>query len=159
MFDAQPDRLAFSPGMSSALPTTPTQPAADARIAFATQHPCRMLVADDSAVNRKIIQRMFAQLGYEPVFAANGREAVDTLHLTKVDLVFMDVEMPVLDGIAATQAIRREIPPSSQPTIVGLTAHTADGTRERLLASGMNDYLPKPFTVQQLMDMILRFSR
>jgi CheY-like chemotaxis protein len=119
------------------------------------KNPCRVLVADDSPVNRKIIQRMFERLGYEPAYVANGREAVDALHLAHVDLVLMDVEMPVMDGIIATQTIRREIHDARQPVIVGLTAHTGEGTRERLIAAGMDDYLAKPFSSEQLSALML----
>ncbi len=103
----------------------------------------QVLVAEDNAVNQKLIQALLSKHGYGTRLVANGREAVEVLRNERFDLVLMDVQMPVLDGLAATRAIR-QLPECRALPIIAMTADALDGDRERCLAAGMDDYLPKP---------------
>jgi signal transduction histidine kinase/ActR/RegA family two-component response regulator len=116
---------------------------------FASRHPLDILVAEDNPVNRRVIQLMLERLGYQPRYAADGRQAVELTALYKPDLVLMDMQMPVMDGLSATEMIRHDAS-GHQPWIVALTAEVMPADRERALAAGMNDYLMKPIRVDQL---------
>jgi signal transduction histidine kinase/DNA-binding response OmpR family regulator len=110
----------------------------------------RILVAEDNAVNQKVAIRFLTGLGHEAVLVGNGQEAIDRLAHESFDLVLMDVQMPVLDGLAATRAIRQAEAASAEPPrhtcIVAMTANALSGDRELCLAAGMDDYIPKPLT-------------
>ena len=102
-----------------------------------------VLVAEDNLVNQKLIHALLSKHGYATRMVGNGREAMEALRRERFDLVLMDVQMPVLDGLAATRAIRQR-PESRHLPIIAMTADALDGDRERCLAAGMDDYLPKP---------------
>jgi CheY-like chemotaxis protein len=111
----------------------------------------RVLVAEDNVVNQKIIAALLARRGQDTVVVANGREAIDTWRGESFDTIFMDVQMPEMDGFEATAVIRaaerggdRHIP------IVAMTAHAMTGDRERCLAAGMDDYVAKPISVSEI---------
>lgn len=105
----------------------------------------RVLVAEDNAINQALIMRLLANMGHTPVLAHNGKEAVALATSEQFDLVFMDVQMPEMDGLAATRAIRQEETMNgTHLTIFAMTAHAMKGDRERCLESGMDGYLTKP---------------
>jgi len=110
-----------------------------------SSHKLRILVAEDNAVNQAVIMRVLQKMGHTPLLAQNGKEAVALSATEKFDLVFMDVQMPELDGLAATRAIReRERSSGTHLPIFAMTAHAMKGDRERCLDSGMDGYLAKP---------------
>jgi signal transduction histidine kinase/CheY-like chemotaxis protein len=115
--------------------------------------PARILVAEDNAVNRKIAVRLLESLGYEAEVAHDGLAAVAAVKSGNFDLVLMDWQMPIMDGLQATAAIRAE---GRQLPIVALTANAMEGDRERCLAAGMNDYLAKPLGIEALGAMLER---
>lgn len=119
----------------------------------------RILVAEDNLVNQEVAVAMLGLLGYQTEVAANGQEAVEAVSRTAYDLILMDCQMPVLDGFAATTAIRRwEQEHKRPPTpIIALTASIVKGFREQCLAVGMNDYLSKPFAQDQLAALLDRW--
>ena len=111
----------------------------------------RILVAEDNAVNQKVVCRMLERWNCEVVLAANGQEAVEAFEPEKFDAVLMDIQMPIMDGYAATEAIRRKVQSANKMVpIIAMTAHALKGDRERCLAAGMDEYLAKPLTSEQL---------
>ncbi len=111
----------------------------------------KVLLAEDNAVNRKLAKTLLEKRGYTVVVAENGQEALDALEREHVDLVLMDVQMPQLDGLSATRAIRaKEQGTGKHLPIIALTAHAMKGDRERCLEAGADDYLPKPIWTPDL---------
>ena len=104
----------------------------------------RVLLAEDNQVNQKVAQLMLAKLGHRVDTVADGREAVDAVHRTRYHVVLMDLQMPRLDGLRATEIIRAELPPDRQPRIVGMTANVFAEDRAACAAAGMDAYLAKP---------------
>ncbi len=112
-----------------------------------------MLVAEDNAVNQLLATRLLEKRGHRVVMTANGREALEALAIDKFDLVLMDVQMPEMDGIQATVALRereKEKGDGFRQPIIALTAHVMKGDQERCLAAGMDGYLTKPIGPQEL---------
>jgi CheY-like chemotaxis protein len=115
----------------------------------------RVLVAEDNQVNQRLAVRMLEKRGHRVTVAGNGREALGILVKDTFDLVFMDVQMPEMDGFEATAGIReKEKGTARHQTVIALTAHAMKSDRERCMASGMDDYLSKPIRPQEL-DKIL----
>jgi two-component system, sensor histidine kinase and response regulator len=115
----------------------------------------RILLAEDNAVNQRLASRLLEKRGHSVVVAGNGREALDALEKGSFDLMFMDVQMPVMDGFEATEAIRKkEGAGGVRLPIVALTAHAMKGDREKCLAGGMDGYLSKPIRPQELDEIL-----
>ena len=122
--------------------------------------PLRLLVADDIPTNREMLKRLFQHLGYKAQLVTNGAEAVDALQLQPFDLVILDVEMPVMNGLAAAREIVRRQPDAAhRPKLVALTANTQSGDREKCLAAGMDEYLSKPVLPSHIETCFLRLFR
>ncbi len=130
--------------------------AADARIEAAHAHAsARLLVVEDNLVNQKVVLAILRRKGYRIDVANDGREALERLEATRYDLVLMDVQMPVLDGLEATRLIRREARWDSLP-IIAMTAHAMNGDRERCLQAGMTGYISKPVQPAHLIATVER---
>jgi signal transduction histidine kinase/DNA-binding response OmpR family regulator len=115
----------------------------------------RVLLVEDNAVNQRLAARLLEKRGHRVVVAANGREALAALEKDDYHLVFMDVQMPEMDGLEATAAIRKmEEGSGKHQTVIALTAHAMKGDEERCLAAGMDGYLSKPIRPAEL-DAIL----
>jgi signal transduction histidine kinase/CheY-like chemotaxis protein/HPt (histidine-containing phosphotransfer) domain-containing protein len=112
--------------------------------------PLRILVAEDNAVNQKVALRLLERLGYQADVSANGHDALDRLDRAPYDVVFMDVQMPGMDGLEASRAICARWPPRQRPRIIAMTAEAMEGDRERCLAAGMDDYVVKPVHLDEL---------
>jgi signal transduction histidine kinase/ActR/RegA family two-component response regulator len=121
----------------------------------AERHPLRILLAEDSAVNQKLAVRLFSLMGYEVDVAANGIEAVAAVERQDYDVVFMDVQMPEMDGLEATRQIRARLADNG-PRIVAVTANVMEGDREACFAAGMDDYVGKPIRVHELLAALER---
>lgn len=133
--------------------------------AFVTRHTIpearrrrtRILLAEDNVVNQKVALRMLEKWGYPVLLAEDGRQAADTFARTHIDLVLMDLQMPEMDGIEATAAIRAfEREEGGHVPIVAMTAHALPGDRTRCLDAGMDGYVAKPIKPQELADAIGR---
>jgi CheY-like chemotaxis protein/nitrogen-specific signal transduction histidine kinase/HPt (histidine-containing phosphotransfer) domain-containing protein len=127
--------------------------------------PLRLLLADDNPVNQKVASRLFQQMGYAIAFANNGLEALDAVKKSSYDIVFMDVQMPVMDGLDATREIRQyereqyhltHVQPRT--VIIAMTANAMRGDRERCMASGMDDYIAKPVRPETVQAVIERWG-
>ncbi len=112
--------------------------------------PLRILLAEDNANNQKLATLILKRLGYQADLAGNGLEALQALKRQVYDVVLMDVQMPEMDGLAATRHIRAEITLDRQPRIIAMTANAMQGDREMCLEAGMDDYISKPIRIEEL---------
>ncbi|WP_165774526.1 response regulator [Candidatus Viridilinea mediisalina] len=117
---------------------------------MATRMPLRILLAEDNIINQRVALKMLGRLGYRADVAANGLEVLDALARQHYDIVFMDVQMPELDGLEAARRINRELAAERRPYIIAMTANAMQGDRELCLAAGMDDYISKPVRVEDL---------
>ena len=120
--------------------------------------PLRILLAEDNEVNQKVAIRLLERLGHRADVAGNGREALTRLEHASYDVVLMDVQMPEMDGLEASRAICARWPAGRRPRIVALTAEAMQGDREKCLAAGMDDYIVKPVTLNQLGEALAKCS-
>jgi signal transduction histidine kinase/CheY-like chemotaxis protein/ligand-binding sensor domain-containing protein len=121
---------------------------------FAEQNPLKILVAEDNLVNQKLIVRILNKLGYEPEVVENGFEVLEKIKLKTFDVILMDIQMPEMDGLEATSAVRGL--PVKQPFIIAMTANAMSDDKEICLNAGMDDYLAKPMKLQELIDVLKR---
>ncbi len=136
----------------AAAPAEAPEPAAPP--VMATTRPIRILVAEDNRVNQLVVVHMLRRLGHNADLAEDGEEAVAAVARTPYDIVLMDVQMPMVDGLTATRRIRAA--DGAQPRIVAMTANAMAGDREVCLAAGMDDYLSKPIDVDRLSAVLAR---
>ncbi|WP_322757028.1 response regulator [Synechococcus sp. CBW1107] len=125
---------------------------------LAARRPLRLLLVDDIPVNQKLVARMLNHLGYGAVIVNNGQAALDAVHQDPYDVVLMDVQMPVLDGLEASRRIRGSTSLAIQPWIIAMTAHARDEDRQACLEAGMNDYISKPMTIDGLKTVLERYQ-
>ena len=116
----------------------------------ATPKRARVLVVEDNSVNQLVAIGQLQRLGHECVVASSGREAIETLAQEPFDIVLMDVQMPDIDGYEATRRIRQMPAPLRDIPVIAITAHAFAGEREKCIAAGMNDYLAKPVSLEQV---------
>ena len=115
---------------------------------FAKQNPARILLVEDQPLNQKIATMLLQRLGYAQVDVANnGQEAVDMVAAGVYDLIFMDLQMPVMGGIDAARSIRNNFNLKNQPAIIAMTGHALTGVREECKEAGMNAFLTKPVSL------------
>lgn len=112
--------------------------------------PLRILVAEDNEINRKVILRMLAGFGYTAEVAHNGAEVIDAVKRRDYDLVFMDIQMPLVDGIEATRFIIQDASAKRRPRIVAMSANVMRGHVEAALTAGADQYIAKPFSASEL---------
>jgi CheY-like chemotaxis protein len=155
LFDALRRALELDPIIDAATAAAEPSSGAEAQ----SQRGGRILVAEDNPVNQELTLTMLQLENCQVTIAENGEDAVAACEREKFDLVLMDCQMPAMDGYEATAAIRQRESARGRirTPIVALTANAVDGDRERCLDTGMDDYLSKPFTRQQLADMLERW--
>ncbi len=151
---------------------------------LATKLPLKMLLVDDVELNQMVAGQILNKLGYSADFASSGQAALDALERSKYDIVFMDMQMPEMDGLETTRLIRQgfsgdsslekseiyndrimavdrqsDNPKSTYPWIIAMTANAMQGDRELCLEAGMNDYITKPVRVQAIVQAIAQYDR
>ena len=117
----------------------------------------RVLVAEDNVVNQKVATRLLEKFGCHVDVAANGKEALRMMDLLSYNLVFMDCQMPEMDGYQTTAEIRRREGAARHTPIIAMTAHTMEGDRQRCLAAGMDDFISKPVAADELQALLKRW--
>jgi signal transduction histidine kinase len=117
---------------------------------FASRLPLRILMADDNRVNQKVGSRFLERLGYRADVVGNGLEVLQALERQPYDIVFLDVQMPEMDGYEAASQLRRRWTGADRPRIIAMTGNAMQGDRERCLKAGMDDYIAKPVRVEDL---------
>jgi len=123
------------------------------------EHPVSVLLVEDNVLNQKLIFLNLSKFGFKIDIANHGKEALVKLESGKYDLILMDLMMPIMDGLEATVAIReKEKVTKEHMPIVGLTANTYDADREKCLAYGMDEYMAKPFDLQEFFDNLKRLN-
>lgn len=125
---------------------------------FASPDPARVLMAEDNLINQKLASLLFKKFGVPLKIVSNGAEAVQEALQHAYDLILMDVQMPVLDGVEAAGRIRSELG-TEAPAIVALTANSLPGDEERFLSAGMDMYMAKPIDFEKLREVLGRFVK
>ena len=120
---------------------------------MARRHPLRILLAEDNVINREVAVALLCQAGLVVETAANGREAVDKVRTGAYDLVLMDMQMPEMDGLEATQIIRSTARNKDLP-ILAMTANVFQADRQACMDAGMNDFVAKPIDLGNLFSVI-----
>lgn len=153
--------LPIEPAEQEALTSVPLESPTIINEEFAVSFPLQILVVEDDTVNMRLTLTILRKLGYEPWGAANGLEAVDVYRQKKPTCILMDLQMPTMDGLEATQAIREiEKAEKLMPAfIIALTANTVEADRDQCFKVGMNDYLNKPIRRDRLSKSLARASQ
>lgn len=120
--------------------------------------PLEILIAEDNLINQKLAQNIFEGLGYKPTMASNGLQVIDQLRAKSFDLIFMDVQMPEMDGMETTRFIIHKLKPEIKPVIIAMTAFALEGDKEKCLEAGMDDYISKPFLIEEIVERIKKWG-
>ncbi len=123
---------------------------------LADRFPLKILVAEDNAVNQKVATQTLARMGYRADVVGNGVEVLDALTRQHYDVVLMDVQMPVMDGLESSRRICQKWSKSRRPYLIAVTANAMQGDREDCIAAGMDDYISKPIRVNELIQALSR---
>jgi len=123
---------------------------------LAARMPLRILIAEDNLINQQVARRLLLRFGYQTDVVGNGQEAVNTVSKERYDLLFMDVQMPVMDGLEATRQIRSILTREQRPYIVAMTANALKEDRALCLNAGMDDYMSKPIRATEIPEVIGR---
>jgi CheY-like chemotaxis protein len=145
---------AAAPSISASAPAAPIDPGP----AIARDSPLQVLVVDDNATNLSLAKAQFANLGYAVDTAVDGEAALEAVEHGRYDIVFMDVQMPRLDGLEATRQLCKRWSSNERPLIVGMTAEAGLAERRRCLDAGMDDCIQKPADRKNLAEILARCS-
>ncbi len=116
------------------------------------------LIVDDIFINRLLLKEIVRDLSDNIIEAANGKEAIDIIEKENIDIVLMDIEMPVMNGVETTKFIRNELPfPKNNLPVIALTAHNPDDFFESYHSAGFNQLLTKPYSLNKILDVIQAF--
>jgi signal transduction histidine kinase/CheY-like chemotaxis protein len=124
---------------------------------LANIYPMRILVADDNTINQRIVRKVFEMIGYNIDLASNGIEVLECIDKAKYDIIFMDIQMPLMDGYETTSAIRAQ-KSKQQPLIIAMTANAMNGDEQACLDQGMDDYISKPIVINQIRNIISKWG-
>ena len=117
------------------------------------------MLAEDNAVNQRVAQLFLHKLGYRPDIVANGMEAVAAVERQVYDVVFMDVQMPEMDGLQATERICANASSGPRPRIIAMTAHALAEDKTRCMNAGMDEYIHKPINLRTMAEVLVRVPR
>ncbi len=117
-------------------------------------HPLRLLLVEDNVINQKVAKQLLGRLGYTVDIAKNGQLGIEAVYKKVYDVILMDIQMPIMDGMEATKRIRQELDSTLQPKIIAITAHAMEGDREQYLSIGMDDYISKPIKLDMLVEAL-----
>jgi CheY-like chemotaxis protein len=131
---------------------------ASSQEAFRTYDPMRILVVDDDDTNRLVVRLLMERRGHEIIEASSGQIALETLSMEEIDLVFMDLSMPVMDGFETVRRFRSSTKNTRQIPIIALTAHTTQEDRQKCFEAGMNGLIAKPLNVTSV-DTVMELVR
>lgn len=118
-----------------------------------------VLIVDDHPINQKLMAIMLGKLGLLSDIAEDGQSALDMVNSSRYDYVFMDLQMPVMDGLECTRRIRENLSQSDQPIIIAMTANVMEGIQQRCIAAGMDDYISKPVKMGNVKQKIAQFQK
>jgi signal transduction histidine kinase/CheY-like chemotaxis protein/ligand-binding sensor domain-containing protein len=124
---------------------------------FGQQYPMSILIAEDNLINQKLAVHIFVKMGYAPDIVVNGHEALNAIVSKKYEMIFMDIQMPGIDGLEATRFIREHM--EYQPIIVAMTANAMPEDRDACLKAGMDDYLSKPMKLTDIMSVLEKWGK
>jgi PAS domain S-box-containing protein len=136
----------------------PSEPVPQLNLKLSEQLPLKILVVEDNLLNQKLVVSLLGRMGYKAEVADNGLIAYELAKREAFDIIFMDVQMPEMDGIEATQAILHDNSNAKAPRIIAITANVMQGDREKCLQSGMVDYLAKPVRIHEIQEMLQKWS-
>ncbi|WP_461484994.1 ATP-binding response regulator, partial [Pedobacter sp.] len=125
---------------------------------LSASYPFKILVVDDNEINLMLITKTLSKLGYDCQKASNGQIAVDMVKENQFDLIFMDMQMPIMDGTVATTEIRKHYRIYGYPIVIALTANTLGDGKERCLEAGMQDFIAKPFKPAEIESIIKKWA-
>jgi CheY-like chemotaxis protein len=114
------------------------------RLKLGERLPLTILLAEDNPINQIVASSILDEMAYKTDLAETGLQVLEAMHKRAYDVIFMDMQMPDMDGLEATRRIRADFPPDRQPVIIAMTANAMEGDRQQCLDIGMNDYISKP---------------
>ncbi|HLO91514.1 MAG TPA: response regulator [Lentimicrobium sp.] len=126
---------------------------------LADKLPMRILLAEDNITNQDLVITLLNKMGYKIDAVENGRKVLEMLDRKKYDIILMDIQMPVMNGLEATKIICERYPENERPKIIAITANAMAGDRERYLNAGMVDYLPKPIKFKDVQSVLIRWGK
>lgn len=121
---------------------------------LASRFPLRILLVEDNLVNQKVAGKMLENMGYRPDIVSDGSEAVESVKRQPYDVVLMDMQMPIMDGLTATEMIRGDLDVAHQPKIIAMTANAQVSDREKCFEAGMDDYISKPVRIEDVKEKL-----
>ncbi len=127
------------------------------QIGFAIKHPLKLLIVEDNKINSKVLVKMLERLGYQPGIAINGEECLAVLKKDHYDMVFMDLQMPVMDGFEAARHLLERSCSSSKPIFISALTANADIHNKQICDTiGLHDFVAKPVSPKEIMEVIIR---
>jgi signal transduction histidine kinase/DNA-binding response OmpR family regulator len=126
---------------------------------LAAKLPMRILLAEDNITNQDLVITLLSKMGYKIDAVENGRKVLEMMERKKYDIILMDIQMPVMNGMEATKIICEKYPESDRPKIIAITANAMPGDRERYLNAGMVDYLPKPIKFKDVQSVLIKWGK
>jgi signal transduction histidine kinase/DNA-binding response OmpR family regulator len=126
---------------------------------LAARLPLKILLVEDNTINQMLALRILERMGYHADIAGNGLEALQALERQAYDIIFMDMQMPEMDGLKASRQITQNRPADQRPIIIAMTANTLAGDRERCLEAGMDDYIAKPVSISEIHAALQRWGK